>query len=114
MQPTPTAAPTLAAFAATHAFRLMPDAQRLCSQRARLTAAGRASIELERGARLYRAPGQLSISQRVRRAPPYPGPPVEKGALEHRAPAAYPGRRQPRQLPASLRPFNDGVSRWTP
>ncbi len=59
--------------------------QRLCSPRARPKAAGRFAVELERGARLYRSPAQLSISQRVRRAAPDAGPPVEKGALENRS-----------------------------
>ncbi len=66
----------------------MTGRQRLCSPRARPKAAGRFAVELERGARLYRARAQLSISQRVRRAPPDAGPPVEKGALKHRAAGA--------------------------
>ncbi len=92
----------------------MTGRQRLCSPRARPKAAGRFAVELERGARLYRAPAQLSISQRVRRAPPDAGPTVDEGALKHRAAGAKPRAGEPGQLPPALGAVNDGVSRWTP
>lgn|SRR5512135_2621805 len=85
--PPPTAAAKTGSFLWTHAFRYF-RASALYSPRARPKAAGRFAVELERGARLYRARAQLSISQRVRRAPPDAGPPVEKGALKHRAAGA--------------------------
>jgi len=51
---------------------------------------GALSSELERGARLYRPPGQLSISQRVCRTAPDPGPSVEESPLEDRTPVTQP------------------------
>lgn len=88
--------------------------KRLNYLRARPRPAGRVGIALERGARLYRAPGQLSISQRVCRTAPDPGAPVQEGSLEHRPATAQPPRGEPSQLSAVLGAINYCISRWAP
>src|SRR5262245_3667076 len=75
---------------------------------------GALSTELERGARLYRAPVQLSISQRVCRPAPHPHAPIQKCALENGSSVAQPTTRLASQLAPPLSPVYNGINGWTP